>query len=586
MLSRREFCAALSMVSAAPAIAAEQEGQVRYVRPRRAQKYGFGDGSSYDNAWNGMVAIGASQWAELDTPGKSATLWVCGTHLERIDLAVYAGEFGGTTFTATGRQDGLVIRGDHPDDPGTIDTRGHTYTFRNRNIGPTPVYDQWIAGANTGAGAICASVNFWTACNVTLRGLKIFAGASPLNCTSVNNAAAKRMDLYYPPGGLTPCADATYAGVAIYYPQNTAIFSNEGSRNLRISGCTISGNEANSRVAVGLQGGAGKSSAITIDDCDISGFLKGVMMSFGRVTQNLKVLIAGNKIHDLGFADGDNDFVDGIVCYGEFSGSARSCEIVGNDVSGFYQDGIDLFYAGGVVVKNNFIHDAKLTRIAYMISPFWNADEKIGDQNGIKFGGDGSFGGNRITGNIVAGMLMAGISSNHTGNHALIANNLVLGSGDEFGGDGIIVFGSQSVGNLIVNNTIVGYKRGVTCESGGNAILNNVCKSAPKSAKYINGGRPQADILINGQGAASGNRTATNLLANGLLVKMNGGSSMDAGNRTGKPDFVNEAARDYRLRVGSPGAGTHPGVEITDRASRNAARPYGIGVIDGPMTEQ
>ena len=44
-----------------------------YVRPECAGGYGKGDGSSYENAWNGFRSV---SWQTL--AGQPATLWVCG----------------------------------------------------------------------------------------------------------------------------------------------------------------------------------------------------------------------------------------------------------------------------------------------------------------------------------------------------------------------------------------------------------------------------------------------------------------------------------------------------------------------------
>ena len=44
-----------------------------YVRPQAAEGYGKGDGSSYENAWNGFRSV---DWSAL--AGQPATLWVCG----------------------------------------------------------------------------------------------------------------------------------------------------------------------------------------------------------------------------------------------------------------------------------------------------------------------------------------------------------------------------------------------------------------------------------------------------------------------------------------------------------------------------
>ena len=44
-----------------------------YVRPESPEGYGRGDGTSYDNAWNGFKSV---DWDALK--GQPATLWVCG----------------------------------------------------------------------------------------------------------------------------------------------------------------------------------------------------------------------------------------------------------------------------------------------------------------------------------------------------------------------------------------------------------------------------------------------------------------------------------------------------------------------------
>ena len=45
-----------------------------YVRPQCDAGYGRGDGTSYENAWNGL---GAVDWAVLNK-GEPSQLWVCG----------------------------------------------------------------------------------------------------------------------------------------------------------------------------------------------------------------------------------------------------------------------------------------------------------------------------------------------------------------------------------------------------------------------------------------------------------------------------------------------------------------------------
>ena len=44
-----------------------------YVRPQCDAGYGAGDGTSYENAWNGFKSV---KWEAL--AGQPATLWVCG----------------------------------------------------------------------------------------------------------------------------------------------------------------------------------------------------------------------------------------------------------------------------------------------------------------------------------------------------------------------------------------------------------------------------------------------------------------------------------------------------------------------------
>ncbi|MGQ0656428.1 MAG: hypothetical protein ACT4P4_29915 [Betaproteobacteria bacterium] len=51
---------------------------VFYVRPRTAGGYGRSDGSSYENAWNGLEAV---DWDRMSRAG-AATLRVCGEREE------------------------------------------------------------------------------------------------------------------------------------------------------------------------------------------------------------------------------------------------------------------------------------------------------------------------------------------------------------------------------------------------------------------------------------------------------------------------------------------------------------------------
>jgi hypothetical protein len=45
-----------------------------YVRPQREEGYGAGDGTTYDNAWNGLENV---DWQAM-AAGDPAQLWLCG----------------------------------------------------------------------------------------------------------------------------------------------------------------------------------------------------------------------------------------------------------------------------------------------------------------------------------------------------------------------------------------------------------------------------------------------------------------------------------------------------------------------------
>jgi hypothetical protein len=485
-----------------------------YVRPNQASNYGTGDGSSYANAWNGFESI---VWSRLNVGGVSSTLWVCGTHKRRMNLA--SADYGGATYTSARRYDGLSIRGDYPGDPGVVDVRGHTYTYYDRAITAAEQADLTRFVCGTNYFNLAYSVNLAFSRNVTLSNLTLYVPGVPLGCTPANFPACRRHDLFYgPSGGMATCSAAPYNGMKIYYPMNTGIFSNSGSGNIRITGCRIIGNKQWSRIGIGLQPFSPNTSCL-IDGNEISGVLKGINMDAGASRTGLSWSINRNTIRDLGFAAGEDDFVDGMDVYGRFDINGNYAEIVSNDISGFQQDGIDLFYASGVIVKSNYIHDSKLAYLKYMTTAHWNADENVGDQNGIKFGGDGGYSDkNQVKDNVVANIYGSGISNNAGGRNAMVSGNVVVANDPSMGGTGICVFGSGG-GNTITNNVVIGYKRAVRIESSDNTITNNLLQSAPKTPLYVNGSRPQADLLIH---TGKGQKVGGNRCLNNLVVLQNG----------------------------------------------------------------
>jgi len=91
-----------------------------YVRPVGGS-YGSEDGSSYDNAWDGLLNV---QWASPKESGKVGpgdTLYICGLHIYTwtgsppIATAGNINLVGGTSDEAR-----ITIRGDYPSDPGIV----------------------------------------------------------------------------------------------------------------------------------------------------------------------------------------------------------------------------------------------------------------------------------------------------------------------------------------------------------------------------------------------------------------------------------------------------------------------------------
>ncbi len=154
-----------------------------------------------------------------------------------------------------------------------------------------------------------------------------------------------------------------------------------------------------------------------------------------------------------------------------------------------------------------------------MDGPHWNADEQRGEQNGIRSGGDGAApGGNQIRDNVVANVYGNGIVSGAGGANAAVSGNVIVASDPSRGASGIRCDGGAG-GSLIANNVVIGYKRGIAVETGENRILNNLLQSAPKLPLYVNGSRPQADLLIWG---GTGQKVSGNRCLNDLVVVANG----------------------------------------------------------------
>lgn len=82
-----------------------------FVRPLSSSNYGLGDGSSYDNAWNGFKSI---KWGVGNGEvGPGDTLYICGVHNEMLRIG------------CSGNSDqSVVISGAYPTEAGIIDGKG------------------------------------------------------------------------------------------------------------------------------------------------------------------------------------------------------------------------------------------------------------------------------------------------------------------------------------------------------------------------------------------------------------------------------------------------------------------------------
>jgi hypothetical protein len=114
-----------------------------FVRPQGGY-YGSEDGSSYDNAWDGLLEV---VWGEEGVqPGD--TLWVCGLHVHDItDIYSYSNR---TIKLSSGIDDGkrITIRGDYPEDNGVIWGAGRL------------MYDEWN-NEGDGIWSIVLNANVW-----------------------------------------------------------------------------------------------------------------------------------------------------------------------------------------------------------------------------------------------------------------------------------------------------------------------------------------------------------------------------------------------------------------------------------------
>ncbi|MBN1902902.1 right-handed parallel beta-helix repeat-containing protein [Candidatus Sumerlaeota bacterium] len=106
-----------------------EDSSVWFVRPRNNQcAYGNEDGTSYENAFNGLSnwdpARGMFPGIIWGSGGVEAgdTLYICDAHILEIPDHIFYSEYGAIYITASGHSEDypIVIRSDHPDYPGIV----------------------------------------------------------------------------------------------------------------------------------------------------------------------------------------------------------------------------------------------------------------------------------------------------------------------------------------------------------------------------------------------------------------------------------------------------------------------------------
>ena len=183
------------------------------------------------------------------------------------------------------------------------------------------------------------------------------------------------------------------------------------------------------------------------------------------------ITIDGNTASNHHGADGNTDSITfGGTAISDWNGSVVS----NNDVSGFRDDGIDLYYASNVIVRNNIVHDI--------------ATGTTGDGNGIKAGG--IVGATHSSGNQIVRNLIYNINE---GTHKTAIN----GNGCE--------------------NVLVAYNIAYDCDEGyvdGALTVNGACDN-PQIYNNVFYNMANMCIKINGGIDTDNRKTAT--IANNIF---------------------------------------------------------------------